>query len=105
MKSSDHLHHRAAPSRKPDVASTVVAIASRRIVRREAPAATAPVTQDPALFKCLNTKQAVEFLGICERSLRGYRQNPAVPQPHHAGRRVYYVMGDLIAWIEAGRKS
>jgi predicted DNA-binding transcriptional regulator AlpA len=65
----------------------------------------APV-QEPIKCPYLTTKQAAEFLGSTPHSLQMLRTRGDGPAFLKLGpRRVAYLMKDLEAWAEAGRRT
>ena len=59
--------------------------------------------------KYLTEKQAAEFLGISERTLRAWRMNGQIdnkgtqpPRAYIRGKHIYYELGELYEWIREG---
>ena len=59
--------------------------------------------------KYLTEKQAAEFLGISDRTLRAWRTNGQIdkkgtkpPQAYVKGIHIYYELGELYEWIREG---
>lgn len=49
----------------------------------------------------LKTEQAAEILGVCEKTLRRWRDESAGPRFIRIGRKVFYRPEDVDAWLEA----
>ena len=59
--------------------------------------------------KYISEKEAAEYLGIAERTLRSWRSNGRIdnkgthpPRVYVRGKHVYYELGELKEWIRDG---
>lgn len=59
--------------------------------------------------KYISEKEAAEYLGIAERTLRSWRHNGQIdnkgtppPRSYVRGKYVYYEVGELAEWIREG---
>ena len=53
----------------------------------------------------LSTREAAEWLGLSPRTLDRYRVTGDGPVFHRLGSRVRYLLADIEAWAQAGRRT
>lgn len=53
----------------------------------------------------LNPRQAAHYLGLAERTLRGYRKKKTGPAYRRHGNNVRYHIDDLTAWSQRLRRA
>lgn len=65
-----------------------------------------PNVREPSLPpRLLRTDEAAEWLGLSGRTLEKHRCSGTGPSYRKLGGRVVYLVEDLCAWVDAGKRS